>query len=122
MHSHIHTEKMGYVPFTCFVNKNIEKFCADASGAPLTSLLQGLHLPSLATCWGHAHWIIIIFQDLIIWFEIKVCLIGTMHTRKSNKDSCWQFGFLASTGLHWLINHVEVMGEREILNKSYKCI
>ena len=50
---------------------------------------------------------------------------GTLHTvltptRKSNRDSCWQFGYQALTGLGWLKNHVKVMGEREILNKSYK--
>ena len=45
---------------------------------------------------------------------------GLTPTRKSNRDSCWQFDFQASTGVHWLRNHVKVMGEREILNKSYK--
>ena len=45
---------------------------------------------------------------------------GVTPTRKSNRDSCWQFDFQASTGVHWLRNHVKVMGEREILNKSYK--
>ena len=49
----------------------------------------------------------------------------TLHTdltptRKSYRDSCWQFGYQALTGLGWLKNHVKVMGEREILNKSYK--
>ena len=41
-------------------------------------------------------------------------------TRKSNRDSCWQFGYQALTGLGWVKNHVKVMGERKILNKSYK--
>ena len=41
-------------------------------------------------------------------------------TRKSYRDSCWQVGYQALTGLGWLKNHVKVMGEREILNKSYK--
>lgn len=50
---------------------------------------------------------------------------GPLHTvltptRKSYRDSCWQFGYQALTGLGWLKNHVKVMGEREILNKSYK--
>ena len=51
--------------------------------------------------------------------------IGPLHngltpTRESYRDSCWQFGYQALTGLGWLKNHVKVMGEREILNKSYK--
>ena len=45
---------------------------------------------------------------------------GLTPTRKSYRDSCWQFGYQALTGLGWLKNHVKVMGEREILNKSYK--
>ena len=52
------------------------------------------------------------------------CLVEpiAMHTvltptRKSNRDSCWQFGYQALTGLGWLKNHVKVMGEREILKK-----
>ena len=45
---------------------------------------------------------------------------GLTRTRKSYRDSCWQFGYQALTGLGWLKNHVKVMGEREILNKSYK--
>ena len=45
---------------------------------------------------------------------------GLTPTRISYRDSCWQFGCQALTGLGWLRNHVKVMGEREILNKSYK--
>ena len=51
--------------------------------------------------------------------EVAVHTVLT-PTRKSNRDSCWQFGYQALTGLGWLKNHVKVMGEREILNKSYK--
>ena len=45
---------------------------------------------------------------------------GLTPTRKSYRDSCWQFGCKGLTGLGWLRNHVKVMGEREILNKSNK--
>ena len=43
---------------------------------------------------------------------------GLTPTRKSYRDSCCQFGYQALTDLDWLKNHVKVMGEREILNKS----
>ena len=38
---------------------------------------------------------------------------GLTPTRKSHRDSCWQFGCQALTGLGWLRNHVKVMGERK---------
>ena len=52
----------------------------------------------------------------------QLCTVhtGLTPTRKSYRDSCWQFSYQALTGLGWLKNHVKVMGEREILNKSYK--
>ena len=52
----------------------------------------------------------------------SLCPLHTVltPTRKSYRDSCWQFGYQALTGLGWLKNHVKVMDEREILNKSYK--
>ena len=53
-------------------------------------------------------------------FPIKSLHTALTPTRKSYRDSCWQFGYQALTGLGWLKNHVKVMGEREILNKSYK--
>ena len=38
---------------------------------------------------------------------------GLTPTRKSHRDSCWQFGCQALTSLDWLRNHVKVMGERK---------
>ena len=38
---------------------------------------------------------------------------GLTPTRKSHRDSCWQFGCQALTSLGWLRNHVKVMGERK---------
>ena len=72
--------------------------------------------------WFDLRFDLTIFFKPLIWFEIWVISLhtGLTPTRKSYRDSCWQFGYQALTGLGWLKNHVKVMGEREILNKSNK--
>ena len=84
---------------------------------------------SFLTIFGHFWHFFLLFQACyrkntvvkIHWQPISRTMhTGVTPTRKSNRDSCWQFDFQASTGVHWLRNHVKVMGEREILNKSYK--